>query len=70
MKDYNTIQRYGMVDKYFYDEEPYREMGKCEYGEYVLYSDYLKLLNEKRNESILSTKDATIKCQYKSILGG
>lgn len=46
ISDYSNIKRYSMMDKTWY-EETYREIGECSYGEYVLYKDYMKLLDEK-----------------------
>lgn len=45
-----------MVDKTWY-EDSWREMGKCSYGEYVLYRDYMTLLDDKVPERQASTKD-------------
>jgi hypothetical protein len=56
MNTRDQAQRYGMVDRTWY-EESWQEMGECSYGDYVLYSDYMALLDDKAPERQASTKD-------------
>lgn len=53
-----------MVDKTWF-EESYREMGECSYGDYVLYKDFLKLLEDKSPQRSASTKDLAVMIETK-----
>lgn len=45
--DYSKVQRYDMITHHGYDDDSWEAMGKCNYGNYILYSDYVKLLKEQ-----------------------